>query len=48
MLDIEDNILIILICCFLGLIWAILNAAAIAKVKLTGNTTGGSRVNSYN
>jgi len=46
MLDVEDNILIILICCFLGLVWAIINAAAIAKVKLTGESS--TKVNSYN
>lgn len=47
MLDIEDNILIILVCCLVGLIWAILNAVAIAKVKITGEGSA-SRVNSYN
>lgn len=36
MLDIEFNILIVLLCCFVGLLWAIINAAAIAKVNLTG------------
>jgi hypothetical protein len=39
MLSAEYNILIILICCFVGLIWAIINAVMVAKVKLTGESS---------
>jgi hypothetical protein len=47
MLSIETNILIILICCFVGLIWAIVNAVLVSKVRLSGDAAA-SRVNNYN
>jgi hypothetical protein len=37
MLSLETNISIILICSLLGLVWAIINAYLVSKVKLNSN-----------
>jgi Na+/H+-translocating membrane pyrophosphatase len=45
MLTAETNIIIVMCCCLVGIIYAIFNALAIAKIRLVG---GASQVESYN
>jgi hypothetical protein len=45
MLDTEINILIVVICSFLGLLWGVFNAILLSKVKLIQGVKSGESYN---
>lgn len=45
MLSVETNIILVMVCCLVGMIYAIVNAIMIAKVKIYGNQ---GNIQSYN
>jgi hypothetical protein len=45
MLNLDQSILVIICCCFAGLLWAIINAYQLSKVKVT---TSSNLSESYN